>query len=257
MPDHMSGSDYSGNAVEVSNKKAFMEEYQNDESMVIDVYGGHGTYAVAIRLDSITFDILDTLAGLEDYPLMDEETHSEVEYEAENEAWDNWVRSDFNRDLVKQLAAEPRYDVEQYTIGPDLFDFASLQYRSGKITYDRAMALIQSTNRYQVLDLEAPTVTGRSEILASAFKSSADARAWMEANTAEPNWVEDKVDALLDSIDDNLLFGYFCKLANDANEYWINEEGNNAHIDYEKFIGNVSIEDLERLAKETAWTRQG
>jgi hypothetical protein len=100
----MSGSDYSGSSVEVSNMRAFKEEY-GDESFC-PVYGDYGTYAVAIRLDWLTPAIWESLAALENYPVYDDQVLSEVETEAEEEAWENWARSDFKRELEKRFGSE-------------------------------------------------------------------------------------------------------------------------------------------------------
>jgi len=104
-PDILSGSDYgSSGSVEVSNHRVWLERYGKLPN-VYDVYGGHGTFAVAIRLDSITPEMIEDLNALEDYPVLDEEDHSEVEMEAENESWENCYRSDFTRALAKKFPA--------------------------------------------------------------------------------------------------------------------------------------------------------
>ena len=101
MPPLMTGSDYcSSGSVEVSNHRVFLERYK-DVPNVYDVYGGYGTFAVGIRLDSITDDMLEDFRALADYPLLDEDDHSEVEREAEDEAWKSWARHDFIRELEK------------------------------------------------------------------------------------------------------------------------------------------------------------
>src|SRR4051812_3681972 len=51
VPSLLSGSDYSGSSVEVSNCKTFLEQFGKLEG-VHKVYGGHGTFAVAIRLSA-------------------------------------------------------------------------------------------------------------------------------------------------------------------------------------------------------------
>ena len=105
MPDILSGSDYcSSGSVEVSNHRVFLEKYGKLPN-VYDVYGGYGTFAVAIRLDSITEEMLEDFRALDDYPLLDEEDHSKVEREAEEESWENCYRSDFIRELSKAFPA--------------------------------------------------------------------------------------------------------------------------------------------------------
>ncbi len=104
-PEILSGGDYcySGSA-EVSNHRVFLERYGSQPN-VYDVYGVYGTFAVAIRLDSITPDMIKDLNGLEDYPLLDDEDHSKVEMEAEEESWELCVRSEFVKELQKKFPA--------------------------------------------------------------------------------------------------------------------------------------------------------
>ncbi len=105
MPEILSGSDYgSSGSVEVSNHRVFLTRYGMLPN-VYDVYGGAGTFAVAIRLDSITPDMIYDLNALKDYPVLDEEDHSEVERDAEEIAWDNWARHDFVKGLTKKFPA--------------------------------------------------------------------------------------------------------------------------------------------------------
>ena len=106
LPELCSGGDYSGSLVEKSNYQAILDmmpgEYE-DGREYISYSGGHGTYALAIRLDSVTDDILETLEGLEDYPIIDENLMSEMELEAQSEAWESWGRSEFKTAFGKAL----------------------------------------------------------------------------------------------------------------------------------------------------------
>ena len=101
-PNYMGGSDYSGGSVEVANHKVFMEEF-GDLPGVHEIHGDFDTYGVVIRLDCITPGMIEIFEGLDNYPVIDEEAMSEVEREAEDEAWDNWVRRDYERALVTAL----------------------------------------------------------------------------------------------------------------------------------------------------------
>jgi hypothetical protein len=104
-PELLSGSDYcSSGSVEVSNHRVFLERYGKLPNMY-DVYGGYGTFAVAIRLDSLTSEMIEDLNSLEEYCILDEDDHSEVENEAEEESWENCYRSDFTRALSKRFPA--------------------------------------------------------------------------------------------------------------------------------------------------------
>lgn len=111
IPALLSGSDYSGSLVEKSNNKAFQEEFASgDREWWTDAPGGHGTFAIVIDMDKVPDDISDDVAEffqkLEDYPLADEDLHSQMEHEAENEAWENWAKADFKK------ALERRFDID-------------------------------------------------------------------------------------------------------------------------------------------------
>lgn len=125
IPKYASWSDYSGSIVEKSNVKAIHDAFPSDfedGTDYMDVYGGHGTEAVALRVVSLLRpdceSLLELLEGLEDYPLADESLHSEMEIEAENEAWEDWARSDFQRELQKRLEAITK----NYLSGPEQSD---------------------------------------------------------------------------------------------------------------------------------------
>lgn len=87
IPDLFTGSDYAGGSVQKSNHRSFLHLFKKVEG-VYDLYGGFSTYAIAIRADvaESNLEIKDTLDALEDYPLIDEEDHSELEIDWQGEA---------------------------------------------------------------------------------------------------------------------------------------------------------------------------
>ncbi len=105
LSDFLSGSDYSGCLVERANYRDFLEDY-GDRDGVHEVYGGHGTFAIAVRIDAIDEDMAAVLDSLEDYPLISDETHGELELEAQNEAWDSWARGDFVAGLEARFSED-------------------------------------------------------------------------------------------------------------------------------------------------------
>jgi hypothetical protein len=108
LPAYCSGSDYSGGLVEVANYKTLLEmmpEGYEDGAEFITYTGGDGTFALAIRVDALTEEILESLESLDDYPLLDEGLHSELEMEAQNEARESWARSDFKTELGRHMRA--------------------------------------------------------------------------------------------------------------------------------------------------------
>jgi hypothetical protein len=106
VPQYCTGSDYSGNLCEVANHKAIIDslpEGYEDGAEYIEYSGGFGTFALAIRLDAITEDLLETLEALEDYSLIDDSLLSELENKSQNEAWESSTRNEFRTALGKAL----------------------------------------------------------------------------------------------------------------------------------------------------------
>jgi hypothetical protein len=135
-------SDYDNSCmVERSNLKIFLEDY-GDLPYVFKVYGGYGTTDIAISLkgllDSCNEDkaqsIINVLTGLNDYPCIDDEDMSNMEYDAFIESLDSYaIRDcssllanqflievyDFNEDKLKEILLEsdrnlnyPSYQIE-------------------------------------------------------------------------------------------------------------------------------------------------
>ena len=102
LSDFLSGSDYSGSLVERANYREFLAEFGELDG-VHEVYGGYGTFAIAVRVDAIDDAMAEVFQGLEDYPLISEEAHSELELEAQEEAWESWAESDFVRALESRF----------------------------------------------------------------------------------------------------------------------------------------------------------
>lgn len=105
MPSLMSGSDYNGGSVNLSNKRSFLKLYGEVEG-VYEVEGGYNTYGIVIRLDvyESNADIKKILDELDNYPLVDEEDHSALENE-----WDCEYMTDI---LIPDLISN--IDLETY-----------------------------------------------------------------------------------------------------------------------------------------------
>lgn len=115
LPALLSGSDYSGSIVEQANYQKFADEFTSgNNEWWIYTPGGHGTFGILIDMkgvpDDVSTDVAEFLNGLHDYPLADEELHSEMEMEAEEEAWKNWAERDFVRDLQKKFADDEKLE---------------------------------------------------------------------------------------------------------------------------------------------------
>jgi hypothetical protein len=63
----------------------------------VELYGGYGSKTIWVREDCDA--LAECVNALSDYPLIDDEEHSRVEMEWEQEAWDNYVREDLERTL--------------------------------------------------------------------------------------------------------------------------------------------------------------
>ena len=131
---YTASGDYCGSLVEKANRTVIAEECNPGPSL-IETYGGYGgaelafapgaawkmvaRYAndsesdvdaadecVATNLADALESLADIVAGLHDYPLVDDEAHSKAEMEAADEGWGNWAECDFLRE------AEKAHDVE-------------------------------------------------------------------------------------------------------------------------------------------------
>lgn len=67
---------------------------------VVHLTGSFGSNTLYLLECDETKDILSALA---DYPLVDEDLHSQIQLEWEDEAWDNWVRSELYDRLDDEL----------------------------------------------------------------------------------------------------------------------------------------------------------
>ena len=101
---YASGSDYSGNLVEVSNYRV-LQENEHVMSRSVLIQGGHGTYGIAY-LGEPTDKILELVASLESHPLLDELHHSKLESETEQREWADWGRKDFHCELEKEFSID-------------------------------------------------------------------------------------------------------------------------------------------------------
>jgi hypothetical protein len=83
---------YSPSAVYRSNARVFRDEFSSE----LEKADGDGP-DVALDVRYITDEMLETLEGLESYPLISDDDHSELELEDQQEAWESWAASDWRR----------------------------------------------------------------------------------------------------------------------------------------------------------------
>lgn len=105
----VSYSDYGGSDCDAANVRAL----DGTPGVTTSTGGYHGEGTATVQLGELpggedeSIDdgldrlehVADLMAGLEDYPLIDEEIHSEYQTELEDEAWDAWLRDDVIGDL--------------------------------------------------------------------------------------------------------------------------------------------------------------
>ena len=99
---------------------------------VVYLVGGYGSRTIWLLECEETNDIIACLA---DYPLLDEELHSEVEMEWEEEAWDSYVRYDLYSAMDEEL--QEAIDEQKPT--------------DGKL-YEAYRLAMESTNTYPVCE---------------------------------------------------------------------------------------------------------
>lgn len=97
------GSDYSGSLVERSN----FEVLQRDYPWLVEIHGGHGTFGLGYlgKRENQNEALLEAIDALSDYPILDDDHHSSLEWNTAAEAWDSYGRDDFKRALVKYFDA--------------------------------------------------------------------------------------------------------------------------------------------------------
>lgn len=105
VPDILSYSDYSGGTVHQANVKAFLSQFESE--CPVELHGPYGYHAVGLRAHHLANpEIIEVFRSLEQYPVLDDDLWSEIENEAENEAWESWVRSEFVSWLESQYECD-------------------------------------------------------------------------------------------------------------------------------------------------------
>jgi hypothetical protein len=142
IPNYMQYGDYDNSCmVERSNYKIFMEEYEKEPG-IFSIIGGYGSTGIAISLNYLlnpdneekSNAIIELLNDLNEYPCIDDQDMSNMEYNAFLESLDSYaIREcndilaqkylievyDFNEDKLKEVLLEsdrnlnyPAYEIE-------------------------------------------------------------------------------------------------------------------------------------------------
>lgn len=103
--DLCTGSDYSGSTGTKANH-LWVKKNWLDRPGVFDVWGGHGTYAIVIRIRDLDEEMRDAIAALSDYPCFDDELLVDVEDDLFDEEWKSWAHSEFEARIKSALVLE-------------------------------------------------------------------------------------------------------------------------------------------------------
>jgi hypothetical protein len=102
ISSHCQGGDYGGGTHNVSNARVLIDQFFSPE--LREITGGWGSLGVAVDPRYLSEDLLNSLQGLEDYPVLDEEDLSHYELELQGEAWENWAEQEFRQALESRLS---------------------------------------------------------------------------------------------------------------------------------------------------------
>jgi hypothetical protein len=97
----------------------------------IRVYTDDGQITAAFRT------WCDIRARLENYPILDESLHSEMESEAQSESWDNWARSDYVRAVERHLEIDLDSSADLAEVFSKVCDRANVYWEGDSIDVDR------------------------------------------------------------------------------------------------------------------------
>ena len=129
---YMQYGDYDDSCmVERSNYKLFLEEYEKEPG-VFTISGGYGSSGIAISIQYLlnpdneekALEIIELLNGLNDYPCINDEDMSNMEYEAFNEAFEDYGYKDAMTALSKKFNLEI-YDYKEEEFKALLLEKAS------------------------------------------------------------------------------------------------------------------------------------
>jgi hypothetical protein len=100
--------DYTGSDYDRSNARSILRDWPEH---VVRVTGHHGFEALVLPMGAdVPAELFDAILRLGDYPLYDEDDHSALCTELEQEDWTSWGRSDWRREIRKAAHADDRDD---------------------------------------------------------------------------------------------------------------------------------------------------
>jgi hypothetical protein len=150
--------------VERSNYKIFLEDYK-EECGIFRIYGGYGSSGIAISirylLDPLNEDkadeIIELLNGLNNYPVIDDDDMSNMEYDAFIESLDSFAIRECNDLLSYQYLIEV-YDYDSDKLKEVLLEsnsnlnYPAYEIESGGFCYVDDKRLIEKVTLIQYID---------------------------------------------------------------------------------------------------------
>lgn len=105
LVEYLSGSYYSGGFVCLANYNVFCDKFPTafDDGWALKTPGGHQTYGILLHVDRTPDDVWELLVSLADYPCLDDEAVSLLEYEETEATWKNCIKQDWIRACEKQF----------------------------------------------------------------------------------------------------------------------------------------------------------
>jgi hypothetical protein len=116
---------YNNHSIYVSNARVIRDEYEDKDVFIEDD-------GIAFDVRFISEDLLETITSLEDYPLVSDDDHSELQSELEDEAWENWAADEWRSAVINEIqnyidqSTQPDLDPEDYIGGSDDADLFQL-----------------------------------------------------------------------------------------------------------------------------------
>lgn len=101
---------YSAPSVYRSNARVFRDDHR--EALAAGADGDGPGLSLDVRY--VNHEMIEELHSLENYPLISEDDHNELELELQDEAWDSWAASDWAKAVIKELDQYAPDDADQY-----------------------------------------------------------------------------------------------------------------------------------------------
>jgi hypothetical protein len=104
IPALLEYSDYCGSHIEKSNHELFLAEFGNNNEWVGVIHGCYGYHAVVLHPNALkNTEIVETLAALTEYPLIDDQHYSNMTWNEYQEAFYEYGVTDLSRAIYRRL----------------------------------------------------------------------------------------------------------------------------------------------------------